>query len=184
MNARVKKVSLVPELDLTPFLSQGLTYDFANRWIMPKFNRLLAARLTRTAQGCDVPHADLVYVSTCPVPIHMGASGLPDRLAQALEEAALRHARELGPGVRQMVARAAINGATSPEVFVGAGPSSASKALVHTSYFDMPDVLRLICAHIAASSRAAILGPGLPERDLREWLGQTRERVARRIREL
>jgi hypothetical protein len=192
LNAPLSDIHLVPEALLSfggPYgggaMLRDAFYGSVNRWIMPKLNRTLAAQLLRTAQGCDVPYADLVYVSTWPVPIAQGTIGLPDRVAKALENDAVSHAGLLGPEVRQVIARASLNSARLPAVLAESQLSIAGKALVHTSYFDNLDVLSLVREHIATHSEITqdtATHSRAPE-DIRTWLRENHEHVVRAVGE-
>lgn len=205
LNAPRTEFDLVPEVQLSPFgdlwsprIGKAV-YGAANKLVMPWVNRTLAKRLLRTAQGCDIPYADLVYVSTWPVPIRSGITGMPERVAEALENDAVSNAGELRPEIRQLIARAAMDGARLPAVLAHSQSSLAGKGLVHTSYFDNDDVLRLIRDHIADHSQSRGragrtvagqrgrygTGHALTEchgpADLRIWRAQHRDDVVRAV---
>lgn len=189
LNAPLKHVALAPQVSMGYgyyFTGSTLTedaYGRVNKWFMPGVNAALAKRLLRTGQGCDVPYTDLVHVSTWPVPIDAGAVGLPDRIDAALERNAMAHAGLLGLEVRQMIARAAMNGTRLPGIAAGQQLSVSGKALVHTSYCTDPEVLRMIRHHIAVSSRtcqAEAAGAGTAA-DVRRWIAATREHVAEKV---
>ncbi|MFI8849224.1 hypothetical protein ACIGW3_03330 [Streptomyces sp. NPDC053499] len=188
LNAPLKDIALAPQASMgygyyypgsTP---TGGAYGLINKWLMPSVNAALAKRLLRTGQGCDVPYTDLVHVSTWPLPLDGGAAGLPDRVNTALESNAMAHAGLLGLEVRQMIARAAMNGNRLTGVVTGRQPQISTKALVHTSYFDDQDVLRMIRHHIATSSRTCRTEAAAADAasDVREWIAAARERVAGR----
>ncbi|MFI7019269.1 hypothetical protein [Streptomyces sp. NPDC050164] len=186
LNAPLKHVALAPEVSFGHgyyYAGSTLTdkvYDGVNRWIMPKINRLLAHRLLRTAQGCDIPYVDLVYVSPWPVPLEAGVAGLPDRIDKSLEEGAASHAGLLGLEVRQLITRAAMSGTRLPAVLADHRLDTAGRFMVHTSYFDNPEILHMIRCHIAdscQSSQAGTTRAAIPS-DTREWLLEARARTA------
>ncbi|EFL34018.1 conserved hypothetical protein [Streptomyces viridochromogenes DSM 40736] len=188
LNAPLRHVALAPEASFGyGYYYSGSTltdkvYDGVNGWIMPKINRLLAGRLRRTAQGCDIPYVDLVYVSPWPVPIDAGVTGLPDRVDTSLEEGAASHAGLLGIEVRQLIARAAMNGTRLSAVLADHQLDAAGKSMVHTSYLTHPEILHMIRRHIADSCRSSQVDTtraGLPS-DSREWMVKARAHAAGR----
>ncbi|MET9758745.1 hypothetical protein ABZ016_06765 [Streptomyces sp. NPDC006372] len=189
LNAPIKHVALAPEVSFGYGYYHPRTtliddiYGGVNRWIMPRINRFLAHRLLRSAQGCDIPYVDLVYVSPWPVPIDAGAAGLPDRVDKALEKGAASHAGLLGLEVRQLITRAAMNGKGLSAVLADHQLDTAGKFMVHTSYFADPEILQMICCHIADSCQSLqavdTTGAGISS-DSRQWMIDARAHAARK----
>ncbi|NGO72381.1 hypothetical protein [Streptomyces boncukensis] len=130
-------------------------YWLYNRLIAPRAQRFISGTLLRTAQGNDLPGADLAYVSCWPLPRPEGSGeGMPAELDDALQRRSAGRVQEVAPQLQQLLAQFALDGLAA----FGRGEqraelSGAADVLVHTGYFDDPELIRLICRHIHTMSR-------------------------------
>lgn len=118
---------------------------------------LVQRRLTDMAYGNDTRDFRVTRVSSCP-PIsgRIGACpNLPSTIDDELICRANKEAERLVPSVRKLLYPASTHTPTLADY--QNLPGFSGRELVHTSYFDNEDVLRIIHAHIVMQSRA----PGL-----------------------
>ncbi|MET9147538.1 hypothetical protein [Streptomyces sp. NPDC004042] len=175
----VSAVHLIPEASaFSPqrILTPG--YLMFNRWIAPRVSAAVSRLLIRSAQGCDIPGTVLAYASAWPLPLDGLPPGLPEKTAQRLEERSALYAGAIGPVLRHALARTALDGRGVYSAAKTGVDGIEGKPLVHTSYFDDLDVLRLILLHIDRSREHRS-----PVRDdvLDAWLDATSASVAHRI---
>jgi hypothetical protein len=172
-------VQLIPDPPL-PSVKRFLSpfYHCYNRWLSPRVGLAVSRILLRSAQGSDVPGAFLAYATPWPVPVRKPMGGLPEEISRTLEAEANAGAEKVGPELRRLLANIAIDG-SGP-----LGSSIPDKALLHTSYLDHPDVLRLIALHISHSQHPewrSDCGHGRP--DLCVWLLRAKRRAVARYEE-
>ena len=171
-------IQLIPDATL-PSVRRFLSpfYYAYDRWLSARAGRMVSRVLLHSAQGCDLPGAFLAYVAPWPVPIRKPMGGLPLHISRALEVEANAGAEKVGPELRRLLANIAIDGSRT------LGSAIPGKALLHTSYFDHPDVLRLITLHISHSQHTgSTLDCGHDRPDLCAWLLRTKKKSATRYR--
>ncbi|WP_275562430.1 hypothetical protein [Streptomyces sp. 5-6(2022)] len=156
-----------------------------NKLVGPWISRKVSNALHEGVQGNDVFDTALVYTSPWPLPLADLPPGLPDDLAERLDRYADEQAAHLGPEFRDIVAYAALAGLPLAQFRNWDwGKPPVDRALLHTAYFDDPDVLALISLHIERhmakpprGSRArAAANPKLTA-----WLDQNAVEVAARL---
>lgn len=120
-----------------------------NRFARPAVDSLVRSFVIKTAQGNNRPAAEVVEVSSTPWKSEQtgNTSPLPEWLNQKIVDSANEHSREIAPKLRKMLAGPAFVG--GPEAF---GAALSGRELVHTSYFDHPEILNLLAKHIASSN--------------------------------
>ena len=115
-----------------------------NRWLQPWLDGLVRRTVIRSAQGNDRPAATIFAVTPSPVQeLRDCAPPLPERLNERIVSVADHHARDIAPLLRSLLATASL--ANGVEAFCR---KLSGKELVHTSYFDHPEVLDLIACNI------------------------------------
>lgn len=135
-----------------------------NRFVRPAVDEKVRTLVIRSAQGSDRPTATLVDVT--PVPIAnptFSAPSLPALLNVKLLAFSNRHAHDLVPKLRRLMAQSTFTG------FESFGKNLSGNELVHTSYFEQDEVIKLIAANMAWSTeaqRAIVLQSMSP------WLGR------------
>ncbi|MFF4159818.1 hypothetical protein [Streptomyces sp. NPDC001678] len=157
-----------------------------NRWIGPRLSAWISRTLLHAVQGNDLPQTSLVYAAAWPLPLDRLPPGLPELLAARLTERADSRSAQLAPAIRQMLARAALDGVPLPQAAAAGQRPRADGALVHTSYFDDPELLRLIALHIERHLAEPPVKPPeklAEERALRDWLDENAEAVRQRLAE-
>ena len=133
-----------------------------NAAVRPILDRLIRSFLVKSAQGNNRPAAEVVQVTPTPwdADLDQGAPSLPKWLDAESSAPANDSARNIAPKLRQLLALPSfVSGLES------LGTTISGRELVHTSYFDHPEILDLIAMHItwacgepnwAAGSRAAV----------------------------
>jgi hypothetical protein len=157
-----------------------------NRWLEPLWRKKIAATLVRTCQGSDLPAAVLAFVSPWPLPLRGAVShpGLPPDTEARLERAAGQRTGQLRPALRQLLMAAALEGAPAAVAAFRDGHGSVAPNLfVHTSYFEDPDVTRLIAQHISATATGAVYHHDGTDDDTARWLAAHRDTVHAKLRE-
>lgn len=169
----VTSVHLVPEVTLWAPLQRRITpaYLAFNRWLAPRVATWVSGKLLRTTQGSDLPGAVLVYASPWPLPLEQPCVGLPEHITERLEN---RRAATIVPVLRQILITAALEGEPLPQAIAIGKLSVDGQPLLHTSYFDDPDVLRLIVLHITRTRSTKAAATGMTDDDeLDRWLNTT-----------
>ena len=130
----------------------GRTY---NRWVVRHLDIFVQRYLTDKAYGNDTRDFRVTHVSSCP-PIsgRVGACpNLPSTIDIELIRRANNEAVSLVPSVRSnLLYQAGVHTPTLADDQNLPGFRFSGRELVHTSYFDNRDVLRIIHAHIAMQS--------------------------------
>ncbi|MFF9785169.1 hypothetical protein [Streptomyces nigrescens] len=143
-------------INLTPVVKVGRIrrgvvlpfYGILNNRILPPMARWAWQWMMRNAQGNDLPNTVLAYASTWPLPLREIGPGLPESSTRLLETSVNRNIEVLIPGARRLLAQAALDGSSALQVIGDIQLPVGTNALLHTSYFDHPDVLELIRLHI------------------------------------
>jgi hypothetical protein len=134
--------------DLIALPSRPLYRLFAplyNRMIRPVLDSKIREIVIKTAQGNDRPGARVVAVSPHPImpPPAALVPPLPDSLRESIRQRADDHANDLGPKIRQLLSQPSLT--AGMERF---SKDLSGSELVHTSYFDHPDVIELLALNI------------------------------------
>lgn len=124
-------------------------YSLYNRTVAKRLSSLVSHALIRMAQGNDISGADLAFVSAWPLPVDGLGPGLPARISERLAGAAEAATSKLGPALRQSLISTALEGSPFHSLKAEIPAQDAAGSLVHTAYFDDPDVRGLIALHIA-----------------------------------
>lgn len=115
-----------------------------NRFVHPAVDGKVRNIVVRAAQGSDRPSTSLIDVTPYPmVSDTFSPPPLPALLNVKLLSFANRHAHELVPKLRSLMAQTAFTGGL--ESF---GGQLSGRELVHTAYFEQDEVLKLIAANI------------------------------------
>lgn len=127
---------------LTPLFNGGLR---------PLLNGMVRSFVVKTAQGNNRPSA--VVVRVAPAPLASARDDLfpplPSELNTSLVARANQHARNLGAEIRRLLA--------APSFIMGLeqfGDRLSGRELVHTSYFDHPEIIDLLAIHICWAAGA------------------------------
>lgn len=145
-------------------------------WIVrPAINALVSGVLIRSAQGNDRPSAQVVAVLPVPVLKVRKAPALPEILQLKILQEADRHAEDVVPKLRQLLASPSFT--SGWESF---GSEITGKELVHTSYFQHAEVLDLISCNVAWSvaEQAATSIPMHGSRSILRWFRDFKRVVA------
>jgi pimeloyl-ACP methyl ester carboxylesterase len=145
--------------DLISLPSRPLYQLFAplfNRVVRPAMDAKIREVVVKAAQGNDRPAAQVVAVSPHPIlpPPAPSAPPIPIRLQESIRERANHHANDLGPKLRELLAQPSLT--SGLESF---SKTLSGRELVHTSYFDHPQVIELLGLNISWSR-----GTGQPRR--------------------
>jgi len=149
---------------LTPVFNSGLR---------PVLDSIVRSFVIKTAQGNNRPAA--VVVRVAPVPLSSARDELfpplPNELNTRIVARANQHARNLGAEMRRLLA--------APSFVMGLeqfGTRLSGRELVHTSYFDHPDILDLLTMHIAWAQGASNWNSFAQARqvEIAEWLRQAK----------
>ncbi|MHB8954740.1 MAG: lipase family protein [Pirellulaceae bacterium] len=116
---------------------------FYNALLRPMLDGLVRSHVIKTAQGNNRPGAEVVAVSPAPVE-SIEPPCLPGWLSAKISAEADRHARDIAPKLRKLLAEPSfVSGLQA------CGETMTGQELVHTSYFDHAEVLELLAANIA-----------------------------------
>jgi hypothetical protein len=101
--------------------------------------------VVKTAQGNNRPATEVIEVSSTPITLEPLAvwPPLPQWLDAKLEETADSYARDIAPKLRRLIAAPSFS-----SVLAALEDSISGRELIHTSYFDHPEVLDLLTMHM------------------------------------
>ncbi|MGW0345921.1 hypothetical protein ACWDX8_04820 [Streptomyces anthocyanicus] len=169
----IRTITLVPHVRRTSVLSATKpVVNLVNRCIAPLWTRKLARTLARSVQGSDLPRTVAAYVSPWPLPLDHDCThlGLPVRTIREIDREVTDCNAMLAPKARELLIIAALKGAPKDGQGSGRFLMESGSALVHTGYFNNPDVRRLILHHIC-QTRTSVDGYSAPADDeLEIWL--------------
>ncbi len=115
-----------------------------NRYVQPRLDRVVRTMVIRSAQGNDRPTATIIDVTPSPVrELLESVPPIPEKLNARILAVADHHSRDVAPLLRQLIGSASI--ASGLEDFC---EQLSGRELVHTSYFDHPEILDLIACNI------------------------------------
>lgn len=164
--------------DTPRFLSQPLYWIAApiyNRWIHPIVDRVVRDIVIRNAQGNDRPTAMLIQVTATPMAqAHDRFAALPPGVTEKILQYADSRARNLGPSLRRWLGQPLAESSLQR-----LGGDLTGHELVHTSYFEHPEIAYLICCNAALGTVNCDLPQGrvsLSE-ELIQWFQQTKHEL-------
>ena len=147
------------------------------RLIAPLYNRVLRPMLdskireivVKTAQGNDRPAAHVVAVSPHPIlpPPAPSVPPLPNQVRVSIRDRANQHAYDLGPKLRELLAQPSLTAGLE-----GFGQTLSGSELVHTSYFDHPEVIELLSLNISWSRGSGQRRRSSTSAELIEWFNE------------
>ena len=99
----------------------------------------------KTAQGNNRPASEVIEVSSTPITLEPLAAWppLPQWLETKIEDTADSYARDIAPKLRRLIAAPSFS-----SVLDALEDSISGRELIHTSYFDHPEVLDLLTMHM------------------------------------
>ena len=134
-----------------------------NSILRPLLDGVVRSHVIKTAQGNNRPGAEVVAVSPSPVE-SVAALSLPDWLHEKISAEADRHAQDIAPKLRNLLAQPSfVSGLQS------LGDTLTGRELVHTSYFDHQEILDLLATNIAWASDGPQQLPQGNARSLALW---------------
>ncbi|MEO2049975.1 MAG: hypothetical protein ABGX16_25745 [Pirellulales bacterium] len=139
-----------------------------NHLLRPLLDSTVRSRVIKTAQGNNRPAAEVVEV--LPAPKVLTELELPPQIPGALNqkvvEEANRHASDIAPKLRNLLAQPSFT-----DSLAAFGNSINGRELVHTSYFNHPEVLELLLMNIAWSrnDREFFWLPRMQQGELLTW---------------
>jgi hypothetical protein len=160
--------------DSTALLFRPYFWVFApvyNSLLRPFLDNVVRSRVIKTAQGNNRPAAEVVEV--LPAPKVLADAEVPPQIPESLNkklvEEADRHASDIAPKLRNLLAQPSFTDSLSTF-----GKSISGRELVHTSYFDHPEILELLLINIAWSRNDVNLFwlPRTRQHDLLAWFQQ------------
>ncbi len=114
-----------------------------NALLRPMLDGIVRSHVIKTALGNNRPAAEVIAVSAAPI-ASLDVPCLPDWLTEKISAEADRHARDIAPKLRNLLAEPSfISGLQS------FGDTITGQELVHTSYFEHGEILDLLAANIA-----------------------------------
>ncbi len=153
---------------------------FYNTLVRPLLDGVIRSHIVKTALGNNRPAAEVVAVSPVPgPPDRLGElTPLPDWLCTKITSAADLHARDIAPHLRNLLAGPSF--ASGLETFSN---TITGNELVHTSYFDHAEILRLLAAHITWSrgQRIALPEAGTSDPSLVQWFCHFKSQLGKRV---
>jgi hypothetical protein len=133
--------------DSIGLLSRPYYWLFAplfNRWVQPPVDRMVRNMVRRSAQGNDRPTATIIDVTPSPIgELRDRVPPLPPSINEQILTTADHHARNIAPKLRKLLGEASLM--QGMDTFC---KELSGRELVHTSYFDHPDVIELISCNI------------------------------------
>ena len=116
-----------------------------NRLLRPVLDHLVRVRVVKTAQGNNRPATEVIDVLFTPITLEPPSAWppLPPWLDTKIEDTANSYARSIAPKLRRLLAAPSFS-----SVLEAAEDSFSGRELIHTSYFDHPEVLDLLTMHM------------------------------------
>lgn len=151
-----------------------------NTGIQPLLDRMVRSIVIKKAQGNNRPAAEVVRVS--PSPLHSSGDDLFPALPQPLNDQLVNYANIHASGAaatfRKLLA--------TPSFAAGLeqlGSQISGKELIHTSYFDHPEILDLLTMHIAWANQEVTWTRFqiTDSDDLIHWLADAKTRIGATI---
>lgn len=116
-----------------------------NRMVRPVLDTVICGFVVRAAQGNNRPAAHVVDVATSPLADagDEGCPPIPAMLEDKIVQDADRWASDLGPRIRQLLAKPSFTAGLE-----GFGRDLNGRELVHTSYFAHQEIILLLAANV------------------------------------
>ena len=152
-----------------------------NRYIRPALDGVIRTYIAKTAQGNNRPAAEVIGVSPIPAAIQSQCAdypALPSWLNDQIVESSNHYMVDLAPKLRRLLSSTCI--LSGLDAF---GHEISGRELVHTSYFDHPEVQSLLAMHIAWSINDVpqLLRVSRGDQRLMDWYQEFREVAGRPI---
>jgi hypothetical protein len=177
--ARMAPREMVLSSDKLSLLSRPYLWVFSpvfNAVVRPFLDGVVRSFVVKTAQGNNRPAAEVVAVSVAPVlqETQDGIPPIPDWLNTKIVAEANANASGIAAELRKLLAQPSFVGGLE-----GFGNAISGRELVHTSYFDHPEILDLLTMHMAwaASDNEFFDRLSPPQRSLATWLRQFKQRL-------
>lgn len=146
-----------------------------NLILAPTGDRFVWKRIKNSATGNDRPGTFAREVERAPLLYSDALPNLPERVENALTKTADRATQAAAPKLRQLLARLS-NGLGKGLAVEMQQSGLSGRELIHTSYFDDPDVTLLIAEHLSQNSDTPVK-LDVPE-DLRNWSDEFQSAVS------
>lgn len=116
-----------------------------NRFLRPLLDGFVRSFVVKTAQGNNRPAAEVIEISPTPIAVEpsVGWCPLPEWLDTKIVDSANSYASDMAPKLRRLIAAPSFS--SGLETF---GDAISGHELVHTSYFEHPEILDLLAMHI------------------------------------
>jgi len=169
--------------DNTALLFRPYFWIFAplyNHLLRPILDSVVRTRVIKTAQGNNRPAAEVVEV--LPAPKVLTEEEIPPQIPESLNrkvvQEADRHASDIAPKLRNLLAQPSFT-----DSLATFGKSISGRELVHTSYFDHPEILELLLMNVAWSRNDAgfFWLPRTRQHDLCAWFQQFKAAVGETV---
>ncbi|EAQ81904.1 hypothetical protein [Blastopirellula marina] len=145
-----------------------------NYIVRPLLNHFVRQYVSKAVQGNNRPSAELCNVSTAPIGDAEVNSipALPYFIAQRITERANAKAKDIAPKLRTLLGQKTLMAGLA-----AFNSELSGEELVHTSYFEDPDVLNLLTIHMALqrNDRRYLMQAAAYHRQLLEWTRYFRE---------
>ncbi|MFV2069286.1 MAG: hypothetical protein ACC645_20160, partial [Pirellulales bacterium] len=120
-----------------------------NNLLRPVLDRVVRSHVIKTAQGNNRPAAEVVEVLPAPKLLSdpVLPPSIPESLNRKIVQEADRCASDIAPKLRNLLAQPSFTASLA-----AFGKNISGRELVHTSYFDHPEILELLLMNIAWSN--------------------------------
>lgn len=164
--------------DLVSIPSRPLSWaalPIFNRFLRPAFDAVIRSAIVKAAQGNNRPAAKVVAVSPHPIladpdSLVSASPPLPEWLSDKILTQADLHASNLGPKLRRLLGAASFAAKLD-----GLNTDLAGRELVHTSYFDHPEVIELLALNIASAGPRSAMRRVCPDVRLSDWYTELKQ---------
>jgi hypothetical protein len=148
-----------------------------NTLIRPLIDGVVRTLVVKTAQGNNRPAAEVIDVAVTPIsPRSRGdCPPIPPRLDARIVADANENASGIAAELRKLLAQPSFVGGLE-----GFGNAISGRELVHTSYFDHPEILDLLALHaaLAVGDETCVNLTDSSQRLLLAWLREFKRRTA------
>lgn len=145
-----------------------------NYIVRPILNHFVRQYVSKAVQGNNRPSAELCDVATAPIGESEvnGIPALPYFIAQRITDRANGKAKDIAPKLRSLLGQKTLMAGLA-----AFNSELSGEELVHTSYFNDPDVLNLLTIHMALErgDRRYLMQAAAYHRQLLEWTRYFRE---------
>ena len=146
-------------------------------------NRFIWTQVRNKIQGNDNPLLRVSQITVGPLPVSAPSAYPPlsevidDQLVDKANQAAVKAI----PQLRQVLAQTALSGGDVQGMLDGLAKELSWKELVHTSYFEHPSVVDLLCLHVEASNHDWNIEHLSCDPLLVDWYVQFRKNIREKI---